>query len=190
MGLSSPNKGEETARAEPWLSTVAKLPEFFATDQIEARARRTKFVPRASQLTGNLVLALVTFGRWSAPKPALAQLAANAAQIEQPGAVTPEALQQRRNERAVACLQELLETAFTKRPTDNPVWDEALVAPLARVPIAHSTGFGLPESRTAQFSGAGGSGSKAGAQIHWVWEYQSHTFAHLALSAWNGPDTK
>jgi len=30
--------------AEPWLSTVEKLTEFFATDQIEASARRTKFV--------------------------------------------------------------------------------------------------------------------------------------------------
>jgi len=30
--------------AEPWFSTVKKLTEFFSTDQIEASARRTKFV--------------------------------------------------------------------------------------------------------------------------------------------------
>ena len=67
--------------AEPWLSTVTKLTEFFSADQIEASARRTKFVQRASKITGKLFLAWVTFGRWSAPKTTLAQLAAKAAQV-------------------------------------------------------------------------------------------------------------
>jgi hypothetical protein len=190
MGLSSTNDGKETAMAEPWLSTVARLTEFFATDQIEASARRTKFVQRASKITGKLFLALITFGRWSVPKTSLVQLAAKAAQIEQPVAVTPEALQQRMNERAVAFLQDLLQTAFTKLHTGDTVCDEALFAPFARVHIADSTGFGLPESLQAQFPGAGGSGSKAGAKIQLVWEYKSHTFDHLALVPWNVPDNK
>jgi hypothetical protein len=67
--------------AEAWLSTVTKRTEFFAADQIAARARRTKFVQRASKITGKLFLASVTFGRWSAPKTSLAQLAAKAAQL-------------------------------------------------------------------------------------------------------------
>src|SRR3954447_12802778 len=100
--------------AEPWLSTVEKLTEFFSSDQIEASARRTKFVQRASKITGKLFLALVTFGRWSAPKTSLAQLAAEAAPGEQPVDVSPEALHQRMNARAVAFLRELLQTAFTK----------------------------------------------------------------------------
>jgi Transposase DDE domain len=190
MGLSSTSDGEETAMAESWLSTVAQLTEFFATDQIEASARRTKFVQRASKITGKLFLALITFGRWSVPKTSLAQLAAKAAQLEQPVAVTPEALQQRMNERAVAFLQDLLQTAFTKLHTGDMVCDEALFAPFARVHIADSTGFGLPESLKAQFPGAGGSGSKAGAKIQLVWEYKSHTFDHLALIPWNVPDNK
>jgi hypothetical protein len=190
MGLSSTNDGKETAMAEPWLSTVARLTEFFATDQIEASARRTKFVQRASKITGKLFLALITFGRWSVPKTSLAQLAAKAAQIEQPVAVTPEALQQRMNERAGAFLQDLLQTAFTKLHTGDTVCDEALFAPFARVHIADSTGFGLPESLQALFPGGGGCGSKAGAKIQLVWEYKSHTFDHLALVPWNVPDNK
>jgi hypothetical protein len=190
MGLSSTHKGEETAMAEPWLSTVAKLTEFFSTDQSEASARRTKFVQRASKITGKLFLALMTFGRWNAPQTSWAPLAAKAAQSEQPVGVTPEALQQRMNERAVAFLQELLQTAFTKLHTGNTVCDEALCAPFARVHSADSTGLGLPASLQAQFPGAGGSGSKAGAKIQLVWEYQSHTFAHLARIAWNVPDNK
>jgi hypothetical protein len=190
MGLLSITAPQETAMAEAWLSTVTKLTEFFSADQIEASARRTKFVQRASKITGKLFLALVTFGRWSAPKTSLAQLAAKAAQIEQPVEVTPEALQQRMNERAVAFLQGLLQPAFTKLHTGDTVCDEALFAPFARVQIADSTGFGLPDSLQAQFPGAGGSGSKAGAKIQLVWEYKSHTFDHFALIPWNVPDNK
>ena len=53
MGLSSTNDGEETAMAEAWLSTVEKLTEFFTTDQIEASARRTKFVHGPRRLRAN-----------------------------------------------------------------------------------------------------------------------------------------
>ena len=176
--------------AEPWLSTVVKLTEFFATDQIEASARRTKFVQRASKITGKVFLALVTFGRWSASKTSLAQLAAKAAQLEAPVDITPEALPQRMNERAVAFLRDLLQTAFTKLHAGATVCDEALFAPFTRVHIADSTGFGLPASLQAQFPGAGGSGSKAGAKIQLVWEYKSHTFDHLALIPWHVPDNK
>jgi hypothetical protein len=190
MGLSSSTDREETAMAESWHSAVAKLTEFFSTDQIEASARRTKFVQRASKITGKLFLALVTFGRWSAPTTSVAQLAAKAAQLDAPVNVTPEALQQRMTARAVAFLQDLLQTAFTKLHTGDMVCDEVLFAPFARVHIADSTGFGLPASLKEQFPGAGGSGSEAGAKIQLVWEYKSHTFEHLALIPWNVPDNK
>jgi Transposase DDE domain len=176
--------------AEPWLSTVGMLTEFLAADQIEASARRTKFGQRASKITGTLFVAWVTFGRGSAPKTTLAQLVAKAAQLEQPVEVTPEALQQRRNERAVAFWQDLLQTAFTKLHTGDTVCEEALFAPFSRVYIADSTGFGLPESLTAQFPGAGGRGAKAGAKIQLVWDSKSPTFAHFALIPWPVPDNK
>jgi hypothetical protein len=174
--------------AEPWLSTGAKLTEFFATDQIEASARRTKFVQRASKITGKVFLALVTFGRWSAPKTTVAQLAAKAAQLDVPVDITPEALQQRMTERAVAFLRDLLQTAFAQLYTGETECDDALFAPFGRVHLADSTGFGLPASLKAQFPGAGGSGSQAGAKIQVVWEYKSHTFAPFALTPWNIPD--
>jgi hypothetical protein len=190
MGLSSTSKREETAMAKPWLSTVEKLTEFFATDQIEASARRTKFVQRASKITGKLFLALVTFGRWGAAKTTVAQLAAKAAQLDEPVEITPEALQQRMTVRAVAFLQELVQTAFTKLHTGDTICEEGIFAPFPRVHIADSTGFGLPESLAKEFPGAGGSGSTAGAKIQLVWEYKSHTFDHFALIPWNVPDSK
>ena len=176
--------------AEPWLSTVEKLTEFFSTDQIEASARRTKFVQRASKITGKLFLALVTLGRWSTAKTTVAQLAAKAAQLDLPVEIAPEALQQRMTARAVAFLQDLLQTAFAKLHTGDTICEEGIFAPFSRVHIADSTGFSLPESLQTAFPGAGGSGSKAGAKIQLVWEYKSHTFDHFALIPWNVPDSK
>jgi hypothetical protein len=166
----------------------SKANRVFTTEHSEASARRTKFVQRASKMTGKSFLALVTFGRWSVPKTSLAQLAAKAAQLAEPVAVTPEAVQQRMNDRAVAFLQDLLQTAFAKLHTADTGCDQALFTPFGRVHIADSTGFGLPDSLQAQFPGAGGSGSKAGAKIQLVWDYKSHPFDHFALIPWNIPD--
>src|SRR5712692_9692267 len=90
--------------AEPLLSSLAMLTEFFSAAQIEAAARRTGFVQRASQITGKLFLALVTFGSWSTAKTSLAQLAAKAAQLPKPVEVSPEALHQRMTRRALAAV--------------------------------------------------------------------------------------
>jgi hypothetical protein len=182
MGLSSIHDEEETAMAEPWLSTVEKLTEFFSADQIEASARRTKFVQRASKITGKLFLALVTWGRWSTAKTTVP--------LEGPVTITPEALQQRMTARAVAFLQDLLQTAFAKLHTGDTICEEGIFAPFSRVHIADSTGFGWPESLAKEFPGAGGSGSKSGAKIQLVWEYKSHTFDHFTLIPWNVPDSK
>jgi hypothetical protein len=59
------DEGKETAMAEPWLDIVEKVTEFFASAQIEACARRTGFVRRASKIRGKVFLALVTLGAWS-----------------------------------------------------------------------------------------------------------------------------
>lgn len=175
---------------EAWHEIVAKVSEFFSPEQIEARARRTKFVHRTSKITGKLFVALVTVGRWSSPTTSVAQLAAKAAQLDVPVPVTPEALQQRMTARAGAFLPDLLQTAFHRLHLQCPAGDPALCAPFPRVYIADSTGFGLPASLKAQFPGAGGSGSPAGGKIQLVWEYLSQTFAHVALLPWNVPDNK
>lgn len=176
--------------AEPQLSILTKLTEFFATAHIEASARRTGFVQRASKITGKVFLALVTLGQWSVPKTSLAQLAAKAAQLADPVEVSPEALHQRMNPRALAFLRELIQTAFAKFHTPDTVCDAALFTPFPQVYIADSTGFTLPASLREAFPGTGGSASPAGAKLQLVWDYKSSTFAHFALGPGNLPDSK
>jgi hypothetical protein len=146
--------------AEPWPSTLTRLTEFFSADHIEASARRTGFVQRASKITGKLFLGLVTFGSWSTTKTSLAQLAAKGAQLPKPLEVSPEAIHQRMTRRALAFLQEMIQTAFAKLHTSDTLCDEGLFAPFTGVYIADSTGFGLPDSLKDVFPGAGGSAPK------------------------------
>ena len=176
--------------AEPLLSSLAMLTEFFSADHIEAAARRTGFVQRASKITGKVFLGLITFGPWSTAKTSLAQLAAKAGQLPKPVAVSPEAIYQRMNARALAFLREMIQRAFAKLHAGDTVGEEGLFTPFTRVHIADSTGFGLPDSLQALFPGAGGSAGQAGAKLQLVWDYQSSTFAHFALIPWNIPDNK
>lgn len=176
--------------AEQPSSVLAMLTEFFAGEQIEATARRTGFVQRTSKITGKLFLALLTFGSWSDAKTTLAQLAAKASQLGTQVTVSPEALYQRMNTRALAFLQEMIRTALAKIQTCAHGCDESLFAPFARVHIADSTGFGLPDSLQDTFPGAGGSAARAGAKIQLVWEYKQSVFSHFALIPWNIPDQK
>ena len=43
-------------------SALSMLTEFFTSDSIEQTARRTGFVRRTSKITGQVFLALMTFG--------------------------------------------------------------------------------------------------------------------------------
>ena len=127
--------------AEQPFSVLAMLTEFFSAEQIEATARRTGFVQRTSKITGKLFLALVTFGGWSDATTTLAQLVAKATQFGGQVAMSPEALYQRMNKRALAFLQEMIRIALAKLQSCEQCCDASLFAPFARVHIADSTGL-------------------------------------------------
>jgi len=164
------------------------LTDFFASDDIEAAARRTGFVKRASKLTGKLFLALITFGAWSDATTTLAQLAAKVPQLDEQVEVSPEAIHQRMNQRALAFLQDLLRQALAKVQAVEKVCDDGLFTDFTKVYLADSTGFELPDSLHDLFPGSGGSAATAGAKIQAVWDYKSSGFGHFALTPWNIPD--
>jgi len=171
-------------------SAVAMLTDFFGSDDIEATARRTGFVKRASKLTGKLFLALVTFGSWSDAHTTLAPLAAKVTQVVEQVEVSPEAIHQRMNKRALVFLQDMLRPALTKVQALETVCADGLFTTFTKVYLADSTGFGLPDSLSELFPGSGGSATQAGAKIQAVWDYKSSVFGHFALTPWNIPDQK
>ena len=171
-------------------SALSMLTDFFSSDDIEATARRTGFVKRASKLTGKLFLALVTFGAWSDATTTLAQLAAKVTQLDEQVEVSPEAIHQRMNQRALAFLQDMIRQALAKVQSIEKVCDDGLWTSFTKVYLTDSTGFELPESLHELFPGSGGSAAKAGAKIQAVWDYKSSVFGHFALTPWNIPDQK
>jgi hypothetical protein len=166
------------------------LTDFFSSDDIEATARRTGFVKRASKITGKLFLALVTFGSWSDAQTTLAQLAAKVTQVVEHVEVSPEAIHQRMNTRALVFLQDMIRQALAKVQVLEKVCADGLFTAFTKGYLADSTGFGLPDSLSDLFPGSGGSATKAGAKIQAVWDYKSSVFGHFALTPWNIPDQK
>jgi len=166
------------------------LTDFFSSDDIEATARRTGFVKRASKMTGKLFLALVTFGSWSDAQTTLAPLAAKVTQVVEHVEVSPEAIHQRMHKRALVFLQDMIRQALAKVQALEKVCADGLFTAFTKVYLADSTGFGLPDSLSDLFPGSGGSATKAGAKIQAVWDYKSSVFGHFALTPWNIPDQK
>ena len=171
-------------------SAVSMLTDFFASDDIEAAARRTGFVKRTSKLTGKLLLALVTFGAWSDATTTLAQLAAKVTQLDEQVEGSPEAIHQRMHQRALAFLQDMIHQALAKVQSIETVCDDGLFTFFTKVYLAASTGFELPESLHDLLPGSGGSAAKAGAKIQALWDYKSSVFEHFVLTPWNIPDQK
>jgi hypothetical protein len=111
-------------------------------------------------------------------------------QLAEQRAVSPEAIYQRMNKRALAFLQDLIGQALAKVQTLEKVCADGLFPAFTKVYLADSTGFELPNSFQALFPGSGGSAAKAGAKIQAVWDYKSGVFAHFVLTPWNLPDQK
>jgi Transposase DDE domain len=171
-------------------SAVSMLTDFFASDAIEAAARRTGFVKRTSKLTGKLFLALVTFGAWSDATTTLAQLAAKVTQLDEQVEVSPEAIHQRMNQRALAFLQDMLQQALAKVQSVEHICNDGLFTDFTKVYLADSTGFELPDSLHELFPGSGGSAATAGAKIQAVWDYKNSVFGHFALTPLTMPDQR
>jgi len=157
------------------------LTDFFASDAIEAAARRTGFVKRTSKLTGKLFLALVTFGAWSDATTTLAQLAAKVTQLDEQVEVSPEAIHQRMNQRALAFLQDMLRQALAKVQAVEHVCHDGLCTDFPQGSLAERTGFALPASLHARWPGSGGRAATAGATIHAVWDDNNRVCGHGAL---------
>jgi Transposase DDE domain len=176
--------------AEHLLSSLTMLTEFFTAEHIEAAARQTGFVKRTSKITGKIFLALVTFGVWSDAKTTFAQLAAKVTQVDEHVEVSPEAIYQRMNKRAIAFVQEMIRKTLAIIRSLDTVCDDGLFVCFPKVYLVDSTGFELPDSLKERFPGAGGSAAQAGAKIQLAWEYKRSAFGHFALTPWNIPDNK
>ncbi|HSF31573.1 MAG TPA: hypothetical protein VLK82_14015 [Candidatus Tectomicrobia bacterium] len=164
--------------------------DFFAADDLEATARPTGFVSRASKMSGKRLRALVTVGSWREAKTPLAPLAATITHVDKPVDVAPEAMQQRMTTTAMAFLPDMLRQALAKVQALDPRCADGLLTGWTHVDLADSPGFALADRFHARFAGSGGSAPPAGAKRPAVWDDHTRVFDHFALTPGNIPDQK
>jgi hypothetical protein len=164
------------------------FPDFFAADDLEAPARRTGFVTRASKIPGPLFLALVPWGSWRAAPTTLAPLAATVPQVGEPGAGSPDALHQRLHKRALVLLQAMLGQALATVHALETGGAEGLFPACPKGALAARTGVGLPESWSALLPGSGGSATQAGAKRQAGWAENSRVCGQCARTPWHIPE--
>jgi hypothetical protein len=174
--------------AEHQLSALTMRTEFFAAEQMEAAARRTGVVTRASNMTGQLLLAGVTGGAWSDATTTFAQRAAQVTPVDTHVHVSPEAISQRRHQRAHACLPERIQPALATPQVLAAGCEEGFCAAFPKVSRADRTGFARPDRLNATGPGSGGRAAPAGATMQAVWDDTSRRLAPWALTAWHRPD--
>src|SRR5262245_35952314 len=134
--------------------------EILTTTAAEA-GRATRFVQRASPLSGATFSQTLVFGFLGNPQATLEELAQTAAALGV--AVSPQALDQRFTASAATCLQQVLLTAIARVITAEPV----AIPLLERFPAVYvqdSSTILLPEVFAAQWHGCGGGTSSSASQ--------------------------
>lgn len=157
-----------------------KIVEFFSGAEIEAKARKTKFVQRKSELTGRLFLQGLVMGFWEKADGTLTHLA----QVFDDVSITISAqgIDERINVYSVEFMKEMLAHAIE--------WFNqgiALIIPILRlftaVYIVDSTFFQLPEEMRDEYPGAGGNSSPASLKIQLVFDYLLGQFRQIGIQA-------
>ena len=166
---------------------VSRFTAVLAADAIDATARRTGVVKRASTMTGTLWLALVTCGTWREAQTTVAPWAAQGTPLDTPGEGSPAARHPRLHQQAMAVLQDMSRQALANVPSLERVGDEGRLTHCPHVYLADRTGVERPEALHTTVPGSGGSAANAGANMHAVWDETSRVWGHVALTPWHMP---
>jgi hypothetical protein len=162
-----------------------KLLPWFPPERLEALARASRFVQRASsRLTGSDFFALMPTEMLENPAVSLGGLCDLLQQRTPQAAMTPQALQQRMNTpEAVAYLKEVFQLALGEQLT--PLYAQlpvALLASFGRVFLEDSPQCRLHEQLATALKGSGGSASRSTVKIDVIYELLHHQLHALTMT--------
>jgi hypothetical protein len=168
-----------------------KLTRVFPPERLEALARQSRFVQRASsKLTGSDFFALMTTDMLDNPGVSFGGLCDILQQRNPQAAMTPQALHQRLNTpQAVAYMQEAFQLALREQLA--PLYAQvpaALLASFGRVFLEDSTQCCLHEKLAEAFKGSGGSASRSSVKIDVIYELLHHQLHDLTVTAGRAAD--
>ena len=157
----------------------------FAPERLEALARQSNFVQRASsKLTGQDFFALMTTEMLDDPAVSLGGLCDILRQRNPQAVMTPQALHQRLNTpQAVTYMQEAFQLAL--RTQLEPLYAQlpaALLASFSRVFLEDSPQCCLHEKLAEAFQGSGGSASRSTVKIDVIYELLHHQLHDIVVT--------
>ena len=143
------------------MTQLAPRLQVFFTQTAEAVARQTKFVQRASKMTGALFLQSFVFGFEDLPQASLTDLIETSDDLGV--VITKQGVQDRITD-AVPFLRAMFEQSLRLFRHVLPL-ELAVLKQFSGLFITDSTVLALPESQRTEFPGCGGSGSEAALKI-------------------------
>ena len=166
-----------------YTSDIPKWAKVLDDLAIEAN-RLCHFSQRKRVLDAAGFVKLLVWGWFAQPKASLNQLAAFGSQLDQ--TITPQAIDERFNARAVMLLMQVLEGVL-QQPNFTPSLSSHRLQQFKGIYITDSTQFSLPAALNFLFAGQG-SGSQVKVQL--CLEYLSGCVSGLELEAGRTPDQK
>jgi len=157
------------------------LKELYSIDVINKIALKTKFVKRESKITPEIFLSLCLFSGEDLCRSTLLQLSTRIGSLEDI-TLSPQALDQRLNKKAVAFLKSVFQQMLEKqnRILKN---DSAVLRNIFKsIKIVDSTTIPLPENLKATYRGSGGSSSDSAVKIQLEYELFTGNFIQCDVS--------
>lgn len=154
--------------------------QFFSEEEINRLAKACGLTQRKSPITGFAFALTFTTGLLNTPEGTLSQLAAFlSSACATP--VSPQAIDSRIGEAAMACLRCCLEKAFEMVNRPRPLeLDAGLLKDFAHVYIVDSTNFELHPSLRDVFGGSNGAASPSAMRIQLFYDYISrHIYVQI-----------
>jgi hypothetical protein len=162
-----------------------EIDRYFGESRVEKVARACRFVQRRSSLTGFIFLKGLVFGFIQYPRASLNQLCQTCYDLGV--TISPQGLNQRINEAAVAFLNRLLAEALSVCRARRREVASALDR-FSAVYLLDSSIISVPEALQDIFPGSGGNASAAAIKIQLLFDYLSGNLEHLEFVSGREPD--
>ena len=170
---------------KPNLKQVGEAIDRFISQGVEAIARKTKFVQRKSELSGQSFLQTTVFGCIEKQQTSLNELAQVSADLGVK--ITAQGLDQRITDKAVAFLKQMFSRAIGQLRNQVPLPLEVLQQ-FNGIYLTDSSIIALPDNMAQDYQGCGGNGPQASLKVQLVFEFLLGNLTHIALRAGREPD--
>lgn len=157
----------------------------FFTDQVEKVAKATRFVQRASKLTGTVFLQAIVFNSLEKKEMTLSSLAQSC--LDLGVSISEQGVDDRIQAESVAFAREMFNLAMERLRQEIPLGIE-LLQQFIHIYLVDSSQISLPKSMSELFPGSGGNASTASLKIQLAFDYLLGQFEQLELSSGREPD--